>query len=79
MLFQFPPETACAAMPQATMHNIKELKFDMTDILIIAFPLLAALCLTLFTTLQTRDVLPDSSFNNARFIVMPRNCYLKTP
>lgn len=54
-------------------------RFDATGVLIIITPILAALLLIFITAIHNETLLTDSSFNNGQFVVMPKNCYLKTP
>lgn len=49
------------------------------DVVIIAAPLFAALFLTLVLAHHNEILSADDAFTNERFVVMPRNCYLKIP
>ncbi|MGL1861407.1 MAG: hypothetical protein OCC46_02660 [Pseudodesulfovibrio sp.] len=59
--------------------SFKGSEFDATAVMIFVTPLLALLCLTLILAFHNETLTAESSFNDERFIVMPRNCYLKTP
>ena len=59
--------------------SFRGFEFKATDVVIFVIPMLAALFLTLIIALHNETLTTESSFNNERFIVMPRNCYLKIP
>jgi len=57
--------------------SFKGFESDVTDVMIFIVLLLATLFITLIIAFHYETLCAESSFNNERFIVMPRNCYLK--
>lgn len=55
----------------------KNKSFDLIDLSIVAASLVAAFLLMFLIASQTNGCLTDCLRNGDRFIVMPRNCYLK--
>lgn len=60
-------------------YSFEKITTDMSENAVLGILLCATLFLALVVALNIESLTSDTSLDDRRFIVMPRNCYLKIP